>query len=297
MLIRTLSAIVGAGLWLAICFGGALIFAGGITILTALATYEFVTAYRRALAVERNAGSGAQTLPTDTWLNPAIAWCGVAWPLLASGVSRSRFGSVQTYALLLALLVGLFAVRVPIAARTGQPLGRFRALYGLVALGYIGLLFSSFVLVRGLPGRLVVPPLGAADRGAWLMLFVSACVWATDTFAYLVGRALGRRKLALSLSPGKTIEGALGGLLGAVLVGGLLGLWIGLPPVHGLAVGAIAGVIGQVGDLFESALKREIGIKDFGAIIPGHGGALDRFDSLLFVAPIAFLYLRCLVGV
>jgi phosphatidate cytidylyltransferase len=180
------------------------------------------------------------------------------------------------------------------AARTGRALGWLRIYYGPVAYFYIGALFSSYVLLRSLPGRLTVAPFPEADRGAWIFLLVVVCVWATDTFAYFVGRAIGRRKLAPTLSPGKTIEGSLGGLLGALAVGTAFALWLRLPPSHGLVIGAIAGIAGQIGDLFESALKRELGIKDFGGILPGHGGILDRFDSLLFVAPLAYLALRLL---
>ena len=124
------------------------------------------------------------------------------------------------------------------------------------------------------------------------MLFVAVCVWATDTFAYFVGRGCGKHKLSPILSPAKTVEGAIGGLLGAVGVGIIFGLWIHLPIFRAVGVGLIAGIVGQIGDLFESALKRELGIKDFGSVMPGHGGALDRFDSLLFVAPFAYLFLN-----
>ncbi len=92
------------------------------------------------------------------------------------------------------------------------------------------------------------------------------------------------------------MEGSLGGLIFALITGALFGAWIHLPLVHGLVIGGMAGIMGQWGDLFESALKREIGIKDFGNIMPGHGGALDRFDSLLFVTPLAFCYLHFLAG-
>jgi phosphatidate cytidylyltransferase len=129
-----------------------------------------------------------------------------------------------------------------------------------------------------------------------MMLYAATCVWATDTFAYFVGRTVGRTPLAPTLSPGKTVEGALGGLAGAVIVGLCFGLWIHLPWVHSLVVGGIAGLAGQIGDLFESALKREAGIKDFGRIMPGHGGMLDRVDSLLFVIPLVYLYLRLAAG-
>src|SRR5207247_5829688 len=133
-------------------------------------------------------------------------------------------------------LVLALASRVPYAARTGRALGSMRAGYGLVAMVYIGALFSSFVLVRALPGRIVMAPFPEADRGAWLMLLVAVCVWATDTFAYLVGRSVGKHKLAPTLSPGKTIEGALGGFVGALIAGATFAAWIHLSPLHGLAI-------------------------------------------------------------
>ena len=183
-----------------------------------------------------------------------------------------------------------------------------RRWYGIIGFIYIGLLMSSLVWMRGVSfhyaqtsdlvsfNLLNVAPFGLSEVGAWLMLFVAVCVWATDTGAYLFGKRFGRRKLAPSLSPGKTVEGSLGGIALALLTAALFGAWIHLPLVHSLVIGAIAGIMGQWGDLFESALKRELGLKDFGNIMPGHGGALDRFDSLLFVTPLAYCYLHFLAG-
>ncbi|HZP83529.1 MAG TPA: phosphatidate cytidylyltransferase, partial [Chthonomonadaceae bacterium] len=266
MLIRAISGIIGIGLWLALCFAGHLPFALGVAILAALGIGEFVAAYRRALALEATASNASAEGAARARLNPALAWGGVAFPFLAYRLSAQGSGFQAVYGLLLAAMVGLFAALLLRAARSGKALGGLSDLYGLIGAGYIGALFSSFVLLRGLPGaeRIVVRPFGGAERGAWLMLFVAACVWATDTFAFLVGRSVGRHKLAPRLSPGKTLEGALGGVVGALLTGAAFGLWIHLPLAHSLAVGAIAGVIGPIGDLFESALKREIGVKDFG---------------------------------
>jgi phosphatidate cytidylyltransferase len=94
------------------------------------------------------------------------------------------------------------------------------------------------------------------------------------------------------LSPGKTVEGALGGLLATLGVAALLGWALRLPAATGLALGTLAGLIGPVGDLCASALKRDLGLKDFGALLPGHGGVLDRFDSLLFTAPAIYYALK-----
>ena len=119
----------------------------------------------------------------------------------------------------------------------------------------------------------------------------SIVTWLNDTGAYLIGARLGKTKLAPALSPKKTVEGALGGLAFATVTSVLCGLWFQLPLVHALILGPVLGMLGQVGDLCESAIKRDLGIKDFGGIMPGHGGILDRFDSILFTAPIAYYYL------
>lgn len=301
VLTRLFSGLVGIGLFLALCFGGALPFALGVTVLTAMGAWEFVEAYRHALCLKTVPGETPPITPIGVRVNTAVAYLSVACPLLAHWLLRNGPALPESNLRLLnltmyALPLGVFAARLARAVWTGKALGRMRSYFGLVGLAYIGLLFSSFVLLRELPGVLRVSPFGSADKGAWLMLFVAACVWATDTFAYFVGRALGKHKLAPALSPAKTIEGAIGGLCGAMAVGAAFGNWIHLPLVHGLAIGAIAGTVGQMGDLFESALKREIGVKDFGHVMPGHGGALDRFDSLLFVVPLAYLYLRLIAG-
>lgn len=128
----------------------------------------------------------------------------------------------------------------------------------------------------------------------FLTLSVFLLVWAADVFAYYVGRTVGRRKLAPRVSPNKTWEGAIGGAVGALVVAaGLKVLVLGfLPWVHVIALALICGVLGQIGDLAESRLKRSVDMKDSGSILPGHGGLLDRFDAMIFAAPAAYLYLE-----
>ncbi|MDE7546433.1 phosphatidate cytidylyltransferase [Acetobacter fabarum] len=122
----------------------------------------------------------------------------------------------------------------------------------------------------------------------WPVLFVVAVVVASDTSAYMAGRLLGGPKLAPRISPGKTRSGALGGLVGAVLVGGGIALLSGLGSVEmALVWGGVLGVSAQLGDLAESAMKRALGVKDSGTLLPGHGGLLDRFDGLVIAAPVA----------
>jgi phosphatidate cytidylyltransferase len=166
---------------------------------------------------------------------------------------------------------------------------------------YLGLPIFAAITLRGLPGTLESTwmadlaqrmSLGwdAAPRGlAWTLTVVLA-TWVGDSVAYLIGRAIGRRRLAPVLSPGKTIEGALAGLLGAMIVSALTFSALGLGSWWlGLVAGVGIGLAGQLGDLSESFLKRQAGVKDSGTAIPGHGGILDRIDALLFAFPAGLL--------
>jgi phosphatidate cytidylyltransferase len=142
-------------------------------------------------------------------------------------------------------------------------------------------------------------PLGALAwmqfiYGPRMVLFVIAIVAISDSAQYFTGRTMGRHKLAPAVSPAKTIEGAIGGLLAAAITGATLGvLWGGAAsPLEGALLGIVLGAFGIAGDLFESLLKRSAGVKDSAALIPGHGGALDRIDAYLFAVPVYMLFLR-----
>ena len=129
-----------------------------------------------------------------------------------------------------------------------------------------------------------------------MLLLVFVLLWANDTFAYLTGRLLGKHKLFERISPGKTIEGSIGGLvftLAGVVVYSHFASW--LPLKVAIGMGLIAVVFGTLGDLCESMLKRQAGVKDSGKLIPGHGGILDRFDSVLFTMPFVFVFLLFLL--
>lgn len=127
-----------------------------------------------------------------------------------------------------------------------------------------------------------------APHGSWLLLMAFLTVWFSDSGAYFVGRAFGRHKLAAQLSPNKTMEGAVGGIVLAVLALLIANVFIkALPGPTATVLFAVAiAVVGILGDLFESLLKRTFGVKDSGNILPGHGGILDRFDSLMLVLPV-----------
>lgn len=158
---------------------------------------------------------------------------------------------------------------------------------------YVGIPFAFFPLVRALGADLghheavVGFPWFPLDLGARLLLVVFCAIWATDTAAYIVGRRFGRHRLS-PVSPNKTIEGAVGGLLGAIAVSMLVAPALRLPLTLVVPQGIVIGIAGQLGDLMKSVLKRDLETKDFGSLIPGHGGILDRFDSLMLAVPISY---------
>jgi phosphatidate cytidylyltransferase len=125
--------------------------------------------------------------------------------------------------------------------------------------------------------------------GPVLVLFTLALIWAGDTLAYFVGKAVGRVRMAPALSPKKTWEGAVGNIIGSLIVGFFFARWQGGNLTPWLITAALANLAGQVGDLIESAYKRGAGVKDSGALLPGHGGMLDRIDSLILAAPVVWL--------
>ncbi|MCL6565177.1 MAG: phosphatidate cytidylyltransferase [Acidobacteriia bacterium] len=156
--------------------------------------------------------------------------------------------------------------------------------------GALGVSAAAMLLVA-LPLSYAVRLHGADPLGRKLLLFVLVLVWAGDTLAYFTGRLIGRRPLAPVLSPKKTWEGAAANLVAALFVAALLARWVGVEVVQLALVAALANLAGQLGDLAESAYKRAAGVKDSGALLPGHGGMLDRVDSLLFALPVVWGYL------
>ena len=154
----------------------------------------------------------------------------------------------------------------------------------LLAAAYLGALGGTIAALRSIPPD---------SDGAWRVMLLLAIVMTSDTFAYFAGSAFGRHKLAPLVSPGKTVEGLAGGLAGGVLAA-LLVRQLGLPQIPALAavaLGIVVSAFGVAGDLVESLMKRWSGVKDSGRLFPGHGGMLDRLDSLLFGAPVLYYYL------
>jgi phosphatidate cytidylyltransferase len=154
---------------------------------------------------------------------------------------------------------------------------------------YIGSLYAFVYLV----GDGIERPFDYCPSGGDYLLFLFGLLWVGDTAAMWVGSAFGKHKLAPTVSPNKTVEGFVGGLLGALAIAMLMAFWKFhmVPWYHLMFVALGCSVCGQLGDLTESMWKRSLGIKDSSAVIPGHGGVLDRFDSLLFAAPVMYVYM------
>lgn len=162
----------------------------------------------------------------------------------------------------------------------------------LTLLGFIycGILFSFVYLVN-------VKPLG--EFFIWIIFIGS---WLSDTAAFYSGKFFGKHKLSPRVSPKKTIEGSIGGLLGATIFSGIFGIivqrYVNIMPVYNyFLMGALCGLFGQLGDLVASSIKRHVQIKDYSNLIPGHGGILDRFDSIIFSATVVFYYLTFIIKI
>ena len=205
-------------------------------------------------------------------------WSRMARPAPASGLDL--FPEALLAAFLVALIAGLSAtILLPLL------------LAMVIATGIIGIARgagqwdSTGLAYAGLSGLTLALLRDSDHSGLIAILFLFAVVWATDILAYFVGRAVGGPKLAPSISPGKTQSGALGGTIGGVAAGLLVAIAFGATNLVTLAVAAlILSVVSQAGDLFESWVKRRHGRKDSGALIPGHGGVMDRVDGLVAAA-------------
>jgi phosphatidate cytidylyltransferase len=259
-------------------------------------------------------GTAAVALP----LLLAALLAGPPWLALAILVAALGLGLVELEALARArairpmrfagaLLSAAFVVDVAAGGRLPFPLAPLAALVLFVAMlsrgldkdavgaGAATLLGAVYLGVLGgtLAALRVLPPV---EEGAWRLVLLLGILIVSDTFAFFVGHALGRRRLAPTISPGKTVEGAIGGLVGGV-AGAFLIRQLGLPrlpPLDTALLGAAVATLGIAGDLQESLLKRWAGVKDSGGLFPGHGGMLDRLDSLLFGAPVLYYYFQYL---
>jgi len=198
---------------------------------------------------------------------------------IGEGVSLVRSAAGGVFSIEAILLVFIFGC-VSIGLLTRRPLHEVLPSISVSAAGLLFIAVPFSYLVR----------LNDIERaGRQLVLFTLCLVWAGDMLAYFVGRGFGRVPMAPALSPKKTWEGALGNILGSLLVAVLFGRWMQIDVVTLMVIAGLANIAGQMGDLIESAYKRGASVKDSGKLLPGHGGVLDRVDSLILAAPVVWV--------
>ena len=264
---RVISAVIFIALWVVILIVNNPIFdTAVVAILSLIATYEYCKAFKN------------------------IGYKPISWLCYAGCLSIFLMGGIipEEYKLMLIKIiipVGL------ISAFTYIVIGNVKrtvidVAITVFALLYIPFMFSFMKLILNM------------EYGRFYILYVFCGAFVSDTFAFLVGSKFGKTKLAPDISPKKTVEGSIGGILGVIIFFILLTLLgnykLGIygNVFYWVIVGIAASVAGQFGDLTASAIKRYCKIKDFGNIMPGHGGILDRFDSLMFVAPIVYIFIK-----
>ncbi|MCR4418929.1 MAG: phosphatidate cytidylyltransferase [Clostridia bacterium] len=253
---RAFTAAIGIPLLLALAYAGGWPWLAAVALLQGLATAE-------ARRMGAHLGWELPALPDyilAVFFQLAVYFCGLP-------------GYAGAVLVALAVRVGVFLLAYP--------------RYPLVSVA-VGWLIGTYL---GLFSFLVMIERSLGWSFLWSLLFIT---WANDTGAYLVGRKYGRHRLAPVLSPGKSWEGTISGWMAAVAAGLILAHWFSGPAVEWAAFAWVLAVAGQIGDLWESALKRQAEMKDAGALLPGHGGVLDRFDSLMFAAPVAFFLVPAL---
>jgi phosphatidate cytidylyltransferase len=198
---------------------------------------------------------------------------------LAGGISMVRDAAGGTLSIEAALLIFLFGC-VILGLVTKRPL---HEVLPAISIGSAALLFIV------LPFSYIVRLDELEPAGRQLVLFTLVLVWAGDMLAYFVGKSLGRVPMAPALSPKKTWEGALGNILASMIVAVLFARWMQTDVITLLVIAGVANIAGQAGDLIESGYKRGAAVKDSGGLLPGHGGMLDRIDSLILASPVVWL--------
>jgi phosphatidate cytidylyltransferase len=308
--VRVLIALVGIPVILLLTIAGGFYFFGFVAVVSAAALLEFYDIAKRKGAFPLSAAG----IVFGFLINGVFLYDKLRYVLLtaleSSGISIP-FPSMMQWFMILFLLFVPFLVGAELFRNKGSAL--FNLSTTILGVCYTSLFLGSLIGLREIfiPGDFPVyrffsvsgvdiPVQVAVTVYRWgglTVIAVFASVWVCDSAAYFAGRAFGKHKLFERISPNKTWEGAIAGLVGA-LAAFLVVRQTALPYMtvtHAVVCGAIVGVFGQVGDLVESLFKRDAGIKDSSRIIPGHGGVLDRFDSLLFVSPLIFFYIDFIV--
>ena len=267
MLTRIITGVVGIALAAVVIQMGGTLFAGFALVLSILAWFEYARAFHR---------KGSNLTFLTGILGLFLLW-GCAWLGNADESMAVTTGIVLIVLLESVLLHG----RVSFVD----------ACTSVAGILYLGLPFAHMVMLRGLyPETMLATSLGSFEFGCAMIWVMFIGTWASDTFAYFVGSAIGSHKLCPTISPNKTVEGFLGSVVGTTAAVAGLGVFFSLPVAEMAGLGFCISLLATLGDLVESVAKRYTGIKDSGNIIPGHGGVWDRFDSVLFTAPLVYYF-------
>ena len=267
---RILTGIVGGAFTIFVIYEGNWLFFLMMALLSLVAWYEYGNLVHKLHAVTADK-------------------CGAVW--LVAMLAAYWFGSTKVMLVLALGLLFWLMLRTVFFHNKIKPVDSAYTLYGLL---YIGCGFLAMLALRsGSVASFMGSSFGAVmlEPARFFVFLLIFSTWASDTFAFAVGKMMGKVKLCPAISPGKTREGAIGGFVGTLAVAIIFSLIFKFSVLHALAIGVIIGIMAPLGDLVESILKRVCGVKDSGNIIPGHGGVLDRFDSLLFAAPAMYVYL------
>ncbi|TDT61577.1 phosphatidate cytidylyltransferase [Fonticella tunisiensis] len=259
---RVISAAIALPILLFFVLRGGIAFTIGVLAITAIALYEYICVYKNT--------------------NHKV----IFFPILIGYFLNAYSVIISNKNVIIPaiLLVVITSMATPIFAKKYNVVSSALTITGYI---YIVVFFSMLIYIIQAP------------NGSTLIWLVFIIAFGTDTFAYYSGRFFGRTKLCPEVSPKKTVEGSIGGILGSILgvsLWGYINPHINFHWYQLIMMGTVGSIISQIGDLSASLIKRYAGVKDYGNIMPGHGGILDRFDSILFTAPVVYYYIVLFLG-
>lgn len=276
LIIRTISGVVLLGVVLGAAFAGPIGYGALLLLITGVGVWEFY-AMARAKGVEPQRGLG---------LVGSLGLTLTGTSILCVNYLDYYHEDFILLGIAIAALAIMFTFVVEVFRNRQTPIHNIATtIMGIV---YVGLPMAVMAII---PMLLQNPDFKDPHWNAWYFLFYLFLVWGNDVFAYLCGITLGKHKLCERLSPKKSWEGFIGGILGAVAMGAVAAWWLDESYIFWGGLAIVVALTSVIGDLVESMFKRDAGVKDSGKIMPGHGGMLDRFDALLVSAPFALVYI------
>ncbi len=274
--VRVASAVVGLIMLVAVVWAGEIALGLAVFVLSIVALNEFYASFETAGYRPVKLVGYISCLP--------IVLIGLVQFYKNSALNVESMLSIHTF------ILTAFLIVVVLFSYTIFKFNKYNIVdisLTFIGIAYIVFMFSFVLLTRNL------------DSGFFYVWLIFIGAFATDTFAYFAGRYFGKRKILPVISPKKTVAGAIGGVFGSVLVMVLYGVFLNtnhyidyIPLYHFAIIGLLCGCVSQIGDWAASSVKRFTKVKDYGNVMPGHGGVLDRFDSVLFTAPMVFFYLK-----